>query len=89
MEQIPIRVLNQNTASVLERVEHGETVEITNRGKAVARIVPVISGELDDLVAAGWVKPPTLPRPFPRPTAKVEGKAVTDALIAMREEERW
>jgi hypothetical protein len=55
----------------------------------VARIVPVISGELDDLVAAGWVKPPTLPRPFPRPTAKVEGKAVTDALIAMREEERW
>jgi prevent-host-death family protein len=89
MDQIPIRVLNQNTASVLERVEQGETVEITNRGKAVARIVPVVTGELDDLVEAGWARPPTLPRPFPRPTVKVPDSAVTNALIGMREEERW
>jgi prevent-host-death family protein len=89
MDQIPIRVLNQETASVLERVEHGETVEITKRGKAVARLVPVVDGELHDLVESGWAKAPTLPRPFPRPTVVVADNAVTNALIAMREEERW
>jgi prevent-host-death family protein len=89
MEQIPIRVLNQNTASVLERVERGETVEITNRGQAVARIVPVVVGELDDLVAQGRVIPATVRGPIPMPTGRVKDNAVTEALIAMREEERW
>jgi prevent-host-death family protein len=90
MEQVPIRELNQHTASVLARVERGETVEITNRGKPIARIVPAGHGELDDLIAAGWVTPPTLPRPFPRPPGPVDHtNAASNDLIAMREEERW
>ncbi|MCE7005707.1 type II toxin-antitoxin system prevent-host-death family antitoxin [Kibdelosporangium philippinense] len=90
MEQVPIRVLNQDTASVLDRVTNGETVEITNRGKPVARLVPVASGELDDLVEMGWAKPPTLPRPFVVPAGPIDHeKTATNALIAMREEERW
>jgi prevent-host-death family protein len=51
MEQIPVRQLNQDTAGVLARVEAGETVEITSRGKPVARIVPVVEGELAALLA--------------------------------------
>jgi prevent-host-death family protein len=89
MDQIPIRVLNQDTASVLERVERGETVEITNRGKPVARLVPVVDGELDDLVESGWATAPTLPRPFPRLTVLALDNGATEALIAMRAEERW
>jgi prevent-host-death family protein len=89
VEQIPIRVLNQQTASVLARVERGETVEITNKGKPIARIVPVAGGELDDLVAAGRVIPATDHTPFQMPAARVENNAVSEALIAMREEERW
>jgi len=89
MDQIPIRALNQNTASVLARVENGETVEITNRGRPIARIVPAASGELDDLVAAGWVTPPTLSGPIPAPPGAVEGNVASEALIAMRAEERW
>jgi len=90
MEQVPIRELNQDTASVLERVEHGESLEITNRGKPIARIVPVLGGEMDDLVAAGWASPPTLPRRFPVPTGPVdETNAATNALLELRDEERW
>lgn len=90
MDQVPVRELNQDTAGVLERVENGETVEITNRGKPIARIVPISSGELDDLVAAGWVTPPTLRGPIPMPPGEVdESSSASAALIAMRDEERW
>jgi prevent-host-death family protein len=90
MEQVPVRQLNQDTAGVLARVENGETVEITSRGKPIARIVPVSNGEMDDLVAAGWVTPPTLRRPFVIPPGEVDHtSSATAALIAMREEERW
>lgn len=87
---MPIRELNQNTAGVLERVEHGETVEITNRGKPIARIVPVSAhGELDELIAAGRITPATVHGPIPMPTGRVVNNAASEALIAMREEERY
>lgn len=90
MEQVPIRELNQDTAGVLARVEAGESVEITNRGNPIARIIPIVSGEMDDLVAEGWAIPPTLPRPFPPLTGEVDTtNAASNTLIAMREEERW
>jgi prevent-host-death family protein len=90
MDQIPIRVLNQNTASVLERVEQGETVEITNRGKAVARIVPVVTGELDDLIAEGKVIPATVHGLWRVPGGEVDPLADAGELIRqLRDEERW
>jgi prevent-host-death family protein len=89
MERIPIPELSQHTAEVLARVEHGETVEITDEGRLVARVVPAGGGELDDLVAAGRVVPATDRTPFQMPAARVEYNAVSEALIAMREEERW
>jgi prevent-host-death family protein len=67
---IPIRTLNQDTAGVLARVEHGETVEITRRGKVICRIVPVTGGELDDLVLAGQVAPATVSGPWIAPTGR-------------------
>jgi prevent-host-death family protein len=90
MEQVPVRVLNQDTAGVLAKVEHGETVEITSRGKPIARIVPIATSEMEDLVTAGWVTPATLHGPVPMPEGEIdETSSTTAALIAMREEERW
>lgn len=87
---MPIRELNQDTAGVLSLVEHGESLEITNRGKPIARIVPIADGEMDDLVAAGWAAPPSLPRPFSTPAGPVdETNAATNALLELRDEERW
>jgi prevent-host-death family protein len=90
MEQIPIRTLNQDTAGVLARVEQGETIEITNRGNPIARIVPVTADPMADLVASGLVLPPTLTGPIPVPTVAAEPGAEAGQLIsALRDEERW
>lgn len=90
MEQIPVRLLNQDTAGVLARVENGETVEITHRGKPIARIVPVTHGELDDLVAAGRVIPATIRGPIPMPTIKAPpGSDAGQLLSQLRDEEPW
>jgi len=90
MNQVPIRELNQQTASVMARVELGETVEITRQGKVIGRIVPPLAGELDDLVAAGRLVPPTSREPFLMPVGEVDHtNAASEALIAMRDEERW
>ncbi len=90
MERIPIRVLNQDTAGVLARVERGETVEITHRGRLVARIVPAGAGELDDLVAAGRVVPASARAPFAPPAGPLDrGPGAGELLSALRDEERW
>jgi prevent-host-death family protein len=56
MRRIGVRELRQRASEFLRDVEHGETVEVTARGRAVARIVPV-RGETarDRLHATGRV----------------------------------
>lgn len=47
MAEIGVRELKQRTSAVLERVRlQGETVEVTFRGRVVARIVPVAPAQL-------------------------------------------
>jgi prevent-host-death family protein len=90
MEQVPIRSLNQHTADVLARVEQGETVEITNRGKPIARIVPIAADTMADLVASGLVVPPTVTGPVPMPTVPASpGSEAGELISALRDEERW
>jgi prevent-host-death family protein len=90
MEKVPIRSLNQDTAEVIARVERGEVIEVTNRGRPVARIVPITADEMADLVAAGAARPPTVSGPVPMPAVAAEPEVDSGALIsAMRDEERW
>lgn len=92
MERIGVRELNQNTSQVLARVSGGETVEITDRGRPIARLVPVGDDRstLAKLVAAGRATPPTSIGPVTLPP-KIgdEGVDVAATLAAMRDEERW
>ncbi|HMJ78945.1 MAG TPA: type II toxin-antitoxin system prevent-host-death family antitoxin [Iamia sp.] len=41
MAEVPSRELRNNTAAVLRRVQDGEEITITVRGKPVAEVVPV------------------------------------------------
>lgn len=50
MERVSIRELQQNIKRVLERVEQGETVEVTRRRRTVARLSPIRQPRK----AAGW-----------------------------------
>ncbi|MBI3181614.1 MAG: type II toxin-antitoxin system prevent-host-death family antitoxin [Myxococcales bacterium] len=41
MERLTVRQLSRETASVLDRVERGETIEVTRGKRVVAKVVPV------------------------------------------------
>jgi prevent-host-death family protein len=88
---VAIHTLNQHTTEVIARVERGETVEITKRGRPVARLVPVThSDTLADLVAEGIAMPPTVTGPVHMPTLLAEPDSEAGALVsALRDEERW
>jgi len=59
MERVGIRELRLNASQLMARVEHGESVEVTSRGRLIARIVPVRpAGGLAQLVAEGLATPP-------------------------------
>jgi prevent-host-death family protein len=51
--QVGIRELRQEASSVLKRVVGGETIEVTDHGHPIARIVPLRPGILDQLVLEG------------------------------------
>jgi prevent-host-death family protein len=84
-----MRTLNQDTAGVLARVERGETVEITNRGRPIARIVPVAVDPAAALIATGVIIPSTVDGPVPMPTVPGAGPAAEDLVSGLRDEERW
>lgn len=60
--KVGMRELSQRTAKVLALVRDGETIEVTDRGRTVARIVPASDDRYEQLVAAGIIRPAK--RPF-------------------------
>ncbi|SEL95366.1 prevent-host-death family protein [Blastococcus sp. DSM 46786] len=85
MLRIGVRELRQNASKYLARVKAGETVEITERGALVARLVPPHQGDAarDRLIAAGKLRPAAAPRRLPAPLV-VEGPSATDVLDELR-----
>jgi prevent-host-death family protein len=94
-KRIGVRELRQHASLYVDLAEKGYTVDITNRGRLVARLVPVQEPEspLERLFAAGILEPaedpgdlldvePGPPVPPGRPTA-------SEILQQMREEERY
>ena len=58
-ERVGIRELRDNLKDYLEKVELGETIEITKNGRTIGMIVPKPSGDpVDRLVAEGRLTPP-------------------------------
>jgi prevent-host-death family protein len=51
--RVGIRELRQHASGVLKRVVGGESIDITDHGHPIARIVPLRPGVVDQLVAEG------------------------------------
>lgn len=73
MERIGIRELRQHASRYIEKAERGELIEVTNRGRLVARIVPAterLTGlarlEAEGLISGGSGDLGKLPPPLPR-----------------------
>jgi prevent-host-death family protein len=63
---VAIRELKAHLSEYLERVQGGEIIRVTNRGRRVARILPepgIVSIDLG--VAEGWIRPPSGEPPAP------------------------
>ena len=53
--RIGVRELRQHASRYLALVRQGEVVEVTDRGRLVARLVPAEADTWDEMVAAGEV----------------------------------
>ena len=88
MESIGVRELRQHASRYLARVASGETLEVTDRGRPVAMLVPVRGDEWQNLLARGRVTPPTEGGDVLDETPSDFGIVPSDTLAAMREDER-
>lgn len=55
MDRIGVRELRQHASRYLDRVARGESLEVTDRGRPVARLVPITSDAWADMIASGRV----------------------------------
>jgi prevent-host-death family protein len=75
MAEVGIRELRDNLSRYLERVRDGEEIVVTDRGRAVARMVPTDQPRpYDRLVAEGTIEPSrSATRSRPRKRVRAEG----------------
>ena len=96
MDSVTVSELNRQTAKVLDRIKAGESLEVSEYGRAVARLSPVVATTgaplLDRLIAQGRAIPAANSGPIP-PTpardAQEEGVSLSAALAQMRDDERY
>lgn len=96
MESVTVSELNRQTAKVLDRVKAGESVEISEYGRPIARLLPATpttgAALLDRLIAQGraipaanpGLIPPTPPREEPETNVSLSA-----TLAEMRDDERY
>src|SRR5580692_9864474 len=92
--KVTIRQLQQHAAKVIDELAEAEEIgEITRRGQVIARLIPVSPAEraLAEMPDRGEVilakNPAGLAGWTPMPPPE-DGVSLSDALIALREEER-
>jgi prevent-host-death family protein len=92
--RIGVRELRQNASRYLEMVEAGDTLQVTRNGRVVAQLVPTDRADDDplaELIATGALKLPEDPADLLDviPAVGDSTSVVSDALAALRAEERW
>jgi prevent-host-death family protein len=90
MASVGVRELRQRASELLRRVEQGETIEITDRGRAVAMLTPLPEDPLVRLRASGDLADSEgdiadLPQPLALPAGS---EAPSSVLARLRRDER-
>lgn len=93
---VGLRELRHHTSEVIARVRRGETIEVTEHGTPVARLVPIERPErpaiLARLEAEGRLRRAKNPGYLPEhlhPVTGQESSPLTRALLEERDNERW
>lgn len=91
MLEIGVRELKASLSSVLHRVDAGEQVRVTMRGRPVADLVPAGSRRGDErlreLVAEGRITPAARTRPSRSPRPLDTGQSASAIVLAERDDE--
>jgi prevent-host-death family protein len=83
-----VRELRQNASHYLSRVAAGEWIEITDRGRPVARLVPITDDPWQDLVNAGEVVSASRQADVRRLNPRDYGFSASAALADLRSNDR-
>lgn len=81
--EVGVRELKNNLSRYLDRVQAGEEVIVTDRGRRVARLSALdhATDRLAELVAAGVVRPPKSTTRS-RPARRIKSKGSVSRLVA-------
>ena len=88
--RVGVRELRQNLSVYLDRVKEGETLEVTEQGRPVARLVPNPPEHvsiLDQMIADGRATPAKHSHRDLPPPPKIPGRPLSEILQEMRDEE--
>lgn len=88
MDSIGVRELRQHASRYLARVAAGESVQITDRGRPVARLVPPAPDSWAEMIATGRVLAPEDDGDVLDEGPVDGGVAASAALAALRQDER-
>ncbi len=78
--EVGVRELRNNLSRYLDRVRDGEEVVVTDRGRAIARVLPIRTERaLDRLIAEGVVTPAQ--RPKRRAGQPIKSKGTVSDLV--------
>lgn len=89
MERIGLRELRQNASQYIARVARGESIEVTQRGRLAARIVPARPDTWEDMIERGDIIPAESPGRLEDVVPIDCGVNLSEVLLQMRDEERY
>ncbi len=91
MAEVGIRALKQNASQVVARAAAGDVITVTDRGRPVARIVPIRTSRIQELLGAGVGTARTMAlADLSAPRAARRGEETpSDVLQELRDGERY
>lgn len=91
MKTVGVRALKQNASAVVADASSGEIVTITDRGRAVAQLIPLPASRIEALVAARQARAPKRSLvDLGSPPRRQRGQRELSVVLAeMRDEERY
>jgi prevent-host-death family protein len=84
MAEVGVRELRDHLSRYLDQVRHGEEVVATERGQAIARVVPIEGGRTIDRLVRDGVVTPAKQRVRRRPRAIATAGTVSDLVVEQR-----
>ncbi|MEX2195851.1 MAG: type II toxin-antitoxin system prevent-host-death family antitoxin [Thermoleophilaceae bacterium] len=90
MRQVGVRELKNDLSGWLRRVDRGEQIRVTVRGRPVADLVPAgrPRDRMQQLIAEGKVTPASRPMTKPALPPEAGRGSATELILAEREDER-